>query len=163
MCLHQCPHCGSDKFTIKIAISPHVDQILCLIKQFIPFGSFPLSSIFMTNKNENTWAFMHLPRRTFYVLSPKWCHFVMSRDGVTSGREVTWRPDIIPWAKVLYHAIQISTKLSTIGLNHNFSIRWPWPLTYDLDHHTWSRCGLGRCLCKISCPHIKRFSRESVH
>ncbi len=56
---------------------------------------------------------------------------------MTSCHDVTWRPDITPWAKALYRAIQIRTKLGRNAWKSQFLTRWPWPLTLiiKLDLH----------------------------
>ncbi len=66
---------------------------------------------------------MHLPHQTLKVLLAKWRHFVTSHDGVMSCHDIT------PSAKVLYHALQIRTKLSRVTLKSQFLIGWPWPMT----------------------------------
>ncbi len=42
----------------------------------------------------------------------------------------------------------------------HFLTSWPWPSTYDLDHHTWPRFYLGKCVYQFSSPYLKRFSCE---
>ena len=76
----------------------------------------------------------------FKVHSPHWSHVMMSHDGMTSYCDVTWRPDITPKARLLYHAIQIK-KVSRTAQKSHFLTQWPWPLTYGLDHQTCPRYG----------------------
>ncbi len=61
----------------------------------------------------------------------------MSHDGVTSCYDVTWRPDIIPEATVLYYVIQDRKGSVELPENHIFSPGdldlWRMTLTIELD------------------------------
>ena len=93
---------------------------------------------------------VHVPPASgiFKVLLPKWHHFMMSHDGVTSHH----RP------RFCYHPIQIRR----IARKSHFLTWWTYPLTYDLDHRTWPRYGPGWPTRKISFTYIKQFGRENA-
>ena len=110
--------------------------------------------------NENAWAFTHLPRRTFLKsFCPNdvtlwrhmrvWHQVVASQDVLTSHNR--------QWICIMPLKSEKSQwNCPDITFSHLMT------LTYDLDHRTWPRYGPGWPTSKISCPYVKRFSRESA-
>ena len=103
--------------------------------------------------NENTPAFMHLPHRTFLSPFVQITSFFTSHDAAASWCNVTY---MTSWHNSIGQGFvscnSNQNKVSRIVRKSHFLTCWPWPLTYDLDHHTWPRYDLGWCPCKISCP-----------
>ena len=69
---------------------------------------------------------------------------------MTSFCDVTWhhRPGYFVRSLIRYQVLQIRKTWKI-----TFLTKWPWPLTYDLDHRTRSRFHQGQSLYQVSCPH----------
>ncbi len=91
---------------------------------------------------------------------------------MTSFCDVTWWRYIVlcchvmAWHQTIGHNFVLchsnQKKVRKIAQTSHFLTWWPWPLTYDLDHHTWPWYGPGWHTCQISCPCVKRFCLESA-
>ena len=85
--------------------------------------------------------------------------------------DVTWRHSNVMWRHNIPHNITMTLFYVMI----EFQVSLPknnvfqaddlhlWPMTLPIKLPIWPRYGPATPPCKISCPYIKRFSRESAH
>ena len=121
------------------------------------------------------WCTMRMPQhwRTSHVYVIVVSAILMLFGVMTSFCDLNWRHGVILWRHMTsWRHIRGQDILSGHGSVSGPSIRktwkitflteWPWSLTYDPDHQTWSRFHQGQSLYQVSCPYIKWFGSESA-